>query len=196
MFTESVLLTPYCKIHIKCFHLGEAALHQAVGIFAVVVIYIIHSLLMQSHYRRGHAVFLITPTEVMLLSPMLSIYVHKLICSMCGICTRASPSTDSILLPFNYRVVRAVKWTWAISFRIVALSLPSTLSITYLSRVPSLGIEWVRLPTDSLVPSTANWLNKIVLTYKRNILLKRVGYHRCNIYNPLCLMSFIFWHHW
>jgi hypothetical protein len=136
-----VLVIPYSTIHIKVFHLGEAAVHQAVGIPEVVAIYIIHSLLMRSYDRRGHAAFLITPTEVMLLLSMLSVYVRKPKHSMCGICTRASPSTDSILLKLKHRSVRAVKWRWAISFTSVALPLPSTLSITYIRRVPSLGIE-------------------------------------------------------
>ena len=54
-------------IHKKFLHLREAAVRQAVGIPKVVVPYIIHSLLMLSFNRRGHAAFLITPTEVMLL---------------------------------------------------------------------------------------------------------------------------------
>ena len=164
----------------KCLHVGEAAVRQAVGIPEVVVPYIIHSLHMLRHYRRGHAAFLITPTEVMLLSPMLSVYVPKFTDWMCAICTRASPSTDSILLPSNHKVVRAVKWMWAISFTNVALLLLPTLPITYVRRVSSLGIEWCRLPADSLLPSTAHYLNKIVLTYSHNILLERVGHHECD----------------
>ena len=164
----------------KCLHAGEAAVRQAVGIREVVALYIIHSLQILSFYRRGHAAFLITPTEVMLFLSMLSVYVLKSTSWMCAMCTRASPSTDSILLLPNYRRVRAVKWMWAISFTNVALWLYSTLPITYISRVTSLGIEWCRLPADSLLPSTAHYLNKIVLTYFHNILLERVGHHECD----------------
>ena len=96
---------------------------------------------------------------------------------MCVICTRASPSMDSILLPSNRRIVRAVKRTWAIYFTIVALWLLTTLSITYVTRVPLLGIDRDYLPTDSLLPSTAQKLNKVVLTYSHSILLKTVGHH-------------------
>ena len=97
---------------------------------------------------------------------------------MCVICTRASPSMDSILLPSNRRIVRAVKRKWAIYFTIVALWLLTTLSITYVTRVPLLGIDLDYLPTDSLLPSTAQKLNKVVLTYSHSILLKRVGHHK------------------
>ena len=146
---------------------------------------------MSSYARRGHAAFLITPTEVMLLSAMLSLYVHKPTDSMCGMCTRASPSTDSILLPTKYSLVRAVNSMWAISLTIVALRLYSTLPITYVARVPSLGIKWCRLPTGSLLPSTANELNKIVLTYSHLISLKRVGHHWCD--NISYIIRYVFY---
>ena len=157
--------------------MGEAALHQAVSIPEVVALYIIHSLLISSLDRWGHIAFLITPTEVMLLSAMLSLEVPMSTHWMCAMYTRASPSMDSILLPNNYTVVRSVKWMWAISFTIVALWLFPKLSITYVSRVVSLGIECFSLPADSLIPSTTHHLNKIALTYLRNTLVKRVGHH-------------------
>ena len=78
---------------------------------------------MLSHDSQGHAAFLITLAEVMLLSAMLSLSVHKLIASMCGMYTRASPSMDSKLLPSKYSLVRTVKSMWAISLTIVALEL-------------------------------------------------------------------------
>ena len=160
LLSESVVVTSPYNIHS---YAGEATVHQPAAIPQVVIIYIIHSLHMMSLYKRGHAAFLITPTEVMLLSAMLSVYVHKSTIWMCTICTRASPSTDSILLPLKYRAVRTVKWMWAISFTIVALRFFPTFSITYIRRVPSHGIEWCRLPADSLLLSTAH-LNKIVPT--------------------------------
>ena len=52
-------------IHTKCLYVGEAAVRQAVGIPELVGPYIIHSLQILSYDRRGHAAFLITPTEVM-----------------------------------------------------------------------------------------------------------------------------------
>ena len=146
---------------------------------------------MLSDDRWGQAAFLITPTEVMLLLSMLSLYVHKPTVSMCGMCTRASPSTDSIAFLVNWRTMRAVKSMWAISLTIVALSLQSTWSISYIARVPSLGIEWCRLPTGSLLPSTTPKLNKIVLTYLHLIFLKRVGNHWCD--NISYIIRYVFY---
>ena len=98
LLSEPVLVICPYLIEWKFFHLGEAAVYQAVGIPEEIPHYIIHSLPMLSHCRLGHAAFLITPTEVILLWAMLSFYVPKPTYSMCAMCTRASPSTDLILL--------------------------------------------------------------------------------------------------
>ena len=120
---EFVLVISHFFIFIdkKLSYSGGVALHQPVGIPKVVVPYIIHSLQMFSEIRSGHAAFLITPTEVMLLLPVLSVYVHKRNYLICGISKRASPSTDSILLPAKDSSMRSGKWRWAISFSSVAL---------------------------------------------------------------------------
>ena len=109
-------------IHIKVCHLREAAVHQAVGIPEVVVPYIIPSLQMPSDDRRGHAAFLITPTEVMLLFSMLSVYVRKTTLIQCVAFAHGPVPrrTRSCYCPKKEKV-RAVKWMWAISFTSVAL---------------------------------------------------------------------------
>jgi hypothetical protein len=94
------ILVSLCTIHLEFLDLGEVAECQALDIPEVVVRYFTHPLLMSRCYRVGQSPFLITPTEMMLFFPMLSSYVHKLIVQMKGICTRDSPSMDSIwLLP-------------------------------------------------------------------------------------------------
>ena len=112
----------YC-IHPQSSHSREVAVHQVLAIPEVVALYIIHSLPRPSDLSSAHAAFLITPTEIILLSSMLSLSVPMPKVSMCTMCKRNSPSTDSILFPPNSRIVRAVKWMWAISFTIVALRL-------------------------------------------------------------------------
>jgi hypothetical protein len=72
---ECVRVSP-SQIQLKFFHLREAAQYQALPIPEAVPTSIIHFLLMLRCCREGQAAFLITPTEVMLFSPMLSSYVH------------------------------------------------------------------------------------------------------------------------
>ena len=129
---EPVIIFLLWQIQHKSLHLGEIAFHQLPGISKVVVIYIIQCSPISSVYRAGHAAFLITATEMMLFSAMLSPYVPKDRHLMCAICTRVSPSMDSILLWIKQILVRAVKWIWAISFTTVALLLFPTSSITYI----------------------------------------------------------------
>lgn len=72
LFSQFVPLDPW-PIHIKLLDFGEAPVHQALSIPKVVMVYIAHSLPMPRHDKAGHAAFLITLTEVILLYPMLSL---------------------------------------------------------------------------------------------------------------------------
>ena len=80
---------------------------------------------------------------------------------MCAICTWVSPYMDWILFPPKLRQVRAVKFIWAISFRIVALWFSSVSCITYIASVISLRIEWFAWLADWFLPSTSHSMNKI-----------------------------------
>ena len=113
-----------CRLRLfsaKVVSFGEAAQGQALAIPEVIFPFIIHPLLTFSNAIASQSAFLITPTEVMLFFPVLPLYVHKCRCLMLGICTRASPSMDSILFPSRLSQMRAVKWMWAMSCTTVTL---------------------------------------------------------------------------
>lgn len=118
-------------IHLKLFYLGQAAESQAFGIPKAIVAYIIHSVLMLRSRRACQPPFLIPFTEMILLLSILSPCVHKYKVQMWGICTRHSPSMDSMLFPPKLSQVRVVKWMWVISLTAVFLLLQSIWCMSY-----------------------------------------------------------------
>ena len=93
----------------ECTHLGEVATCQALPIVEVVLLCMIHSLLMLTLCRACQPAFLITPTEVMLLSSVLSPRVPKYTSLMWGICTEGSNSMDWMQFLPKWRTVRVGK---------------------------------------------------------------------------------------
>ena len=179
LISKMVLIICPWVINAECFDLREVPLCQAVGIRKEVAPCFTTLLQILNFDKAGQAAFLTTPTVVMLLKSMLSVMLHKYSSCRSGISTRAIPSMDWISLLPRFRVMRAGKLIWAISFTPVALLLSTISAITYRGQALSLPIDcidWWTVAGERLLPSTFGNLNEMALTYFQNpFLLQRLS---------------------
>ena len=192
LISKMVLIISPWVINAECFDLREVPLCQAVGIRKEVAPCFTTLLQILNFDKAGQAAFLTAPTVVILLKSMLSVMLHKYSYCRSGISTRAIPSMDWISLLPRFRVVRAGKLIWAISFTPVAL-LSTISAITYRSQALSLPIDWWTVAEGRLLPSTFENLNEIALTYFHNpFLLQRFSLRNHNLLSSYFYFSAAF----
>jgi hypothetical protein len=98
----------------------------------------------------------------------------------------------SSLLP-KFRVMRAGKLIWAISFTPVALLLSTISTIIYRGQALSLSIDWWAVARGRLLPSIFENLNEMALTYFHNpFLLQRISLRNHNLLSTYFYFSAVF----